>query len=614
MVTYPVTSVASFSIVALLGPPSPSPRPFSARLGLPPPASFRKTLLGFTATTRYNNHLGVLRHYCLLFHLNPKFRRDILKKNDHLVVQNIRSLFTSPHPMEGVPWLTLLPVVITGFMGLALFQFFNVFWLRPEKLREKLRLQGIRGPKPTLIYGNILEMKRIQQEAKKDPMEGSDRFVINYVSTLFPYIIHWRKAYGPIFMFSTGTMQILHVSRPDIVKEISHCTSLELGKPSSMQKARRALFGEGILMANGDLWTHQRKLIAPEFFMDKVKGMVKLIVEAAVPLLNLWDDIVESAGGSREIVVDDYLRNFSADVISRACFGSSYNKGEEIFLKLRQLQKAMSSSLIGIPGIRYLPTKNNRKIWTLVQEIRLLILDVAKERKEGSPASPNKDLLQSIIEGATADSASSDMIDNFVVDNCKNIYFAGHETTAVTATWCLMLLSSHPEWQARSRSEALEICQGRPPDANILRGLKTLTMVIQETLRLYPPASLITREALQDIKLGNIYTPKGTIVQIPSAMLHYDPEVWGPDANEFNPDRFARGIAGACKAPHMYIPFGLGIRTCAGQNMAMVELKIILSLLLTKFSFSISPSYLHSPAFRLTIEPEHGLPLIVSRL
>lgn len=141
-----------------------------------------------------------------------------------------------------------------------------------------------------------------------------------------------------------------------------------------------------------------------------------------------------------------------------------------------------------------------------------------------------------------------------------------------------------------------------------------LTMVIQETLRLYPPASLMMREALTDIKIGSLDVPRGTIVQVARLMLHLDKDAWGPDASEFRPDRFTNGVAAACKPAHMYMPFGLGPRTCLGQNLAMIELKVVLARLLSRFSFSPSPSYRHTPTFRLTIEPGFGMPLLVTRL
>jgi cytochrome P450 family 714 subfamily C len=139
-------------------------------------------------------------------------------------------------------------------------------------------------------------------------------------------------------------------------------------------------------------------------------------------------------------------------------------------------------------------------------------------------------------------------------------------------------------------------------------------MVIQESLRLYSPASFILREALHDMKLHNVNVPKGTVIQVTISMLHRDLDAWGPDEDVFNPNRFADGISGACKYPHMYAPFGFTPKTCAGQNLAMLELKIVLSLLLMRFSFDLSPSYVHYPVFRLTVVPEHDLPLIVKEI
>ncbi|XP_038980821.1 cytochrome P450 714C2-like [Phoenix dactylifera] len=256
--------------------------------------------------------------------------------------------------MEGAQWDTLLPFFVAGFVSFAVFYLSNILWLRPEKIRNKLRSQGIKGPSPSLLYGNILDMRRIVKEEKETQKGGSRHVSASYTSALFPYFITWRKEYGPIFMYSTGSIQLLHVSHPDLVKEISLCKSLDLGRPSYIQKERGALFGRGIIASNGAVWAHQRKIIAPEFFMDKVKHMVDLIVEATIPFLESWESLLESEGGTREIVVDEDLRSFSADVISRASFGSSYAKGEEIFSRLRQLQKAMSKSsiLIGIPGLR----------------------------------------------------------------------------------------------------------------------------------------------------------------------------------------------------------------------------------------------------------------------
>jgi len=138
-------------------------------------------------------------------------------------------------------------------------------------------------------------------------------------------------------------------------------------------------------------------------------------------------------------------------------------------------------------------------------------------------------------------------------------------------------------------------------------------MVIQETLRLYPPTAFLGRETLEDMNFGGIHIPKGVNIYIPLPTLHHDSSIWGPDAHEFNPERFSKEVRSDGRLPCMYAPFGVGRRTCLGQNLAMVELKIILSLILSKFSFSLSPNYRHSPCMRLIVAPEFGVDLLMKR-
>ncbi|XP_059664359.1 cytochrome P450 714C2-like [Cornus florida] len=491
---------------------------------------------------------------------------------------------------------------------------YNSLVAKPGRLRSMLRKQGISGPPPTFLLGNIREIMKARNGPEKAPAASDEPPVYhNCAAVLFPFFEQWRKQYGQVFMFSLGNIQIVHVNEPDTVREITTCTSLDLGKPSYQHKERGALLGQGILTSNGAAWSHQRKILAPELYMEKVKGMMNLITESTITLLNSWKSRIEAEGGIANIKIDQDMRSFSGDVISRACFGSNFSKGEEIFKRLRALQEAASKKVLstGIPGMRHLPTKSNREAWALEKEVRTLILQVVKERKE---AGYEKDLLQMVLEGAENSDLSQDAIDRFIVDNCKNIYLAGYETTAVSATWCLMLLAANQEWQARVRAEVLEVCGGKIPNADMVRKMKQLTMVINESLRLYPPVAVVSREALKDMKFGNIQVPQGVNVWTLVVTLHTDPENWGPDAYKFNPDRFVNGITGACKLPHLYMPFGVGPRVCLGQNLAMVELKILIALILSNFSFTLSPKYVHTPALQLVIEPKYGVNLLVKKL
>ncbi|KAJ4771997.1 Cytochrome P450 714C2 [Rhynchospora pubera] len=513
--------------------------------------------------------------------------------------------------------MTPLFLLFASFLGFSLLLYlYTKLWLNPKIIREKLRCQGISGPKPSLFVGNILHMKRFQKEAKKQPRDETGRAHIigDYTPVVYPHLFSWRKAYGKLFLYSIGPTPILHITEPDLVKAVSQCTVFELGRPELFIKSRKSIFGEkGIVMSSGELWTHERKMLQQEFFMHRVKEMVNIIIGSANTLTEAWNKILQNEGVKAEIMVQSHLRNFSANIISRVCFGDSYRKGEEVFSNLSQLQMAISKANLftSIPGTWHLPTKTNREIHRLNQEICSLIKNIVQEHKQQD--SPNRDILYSIIDGSTSIPEQTASVEEFIIDNCKTIYFAAFETTAVATTWCLLLLAVHPEWQDCVRKEILDVTHGATLDFDMLRQLKKLTMVIQETLRLIPPGSLIFREAMHDMKLQNIHIPKGTVIQITIPMLHHDVDLWGPDAEFFNPNRFANGISGACKYPHMYAPFGFGPRNCAGQNLAMVELKIVLSLLLMRFSFDLSPNYVHSPSYKLTVGPEHDLPLIVKK-
>ncbi|KAL8092600.1 hypothetical protein AgCh_034748 [Apium graveolens] len=484
----------------------------------------------------------------------------------------------------------------------------------PSKIRRSLKKQGIGGPKPKFLLGNLLDIKKMNNAVVKDSNSTEPPVLHNCGALLLPFLDTWKQQFGDLFRFALGNTQILLVNQYDVLKEITTCTSLDFGKPTYLARDRGAILGNGIITSNGQFWAQQRKLIAPPLYMDKVKDMCNLINDCAGTLLYSWNDIIKADGGIvSDIEIVPHMRSFSGDVISRACFGSNFQQREEIFSTLRELFELSSTRAfsLGIPALRYIPTKNNRKLRALEKEIHELILRVVEKRNE---VGYTKDLLQMLLEGGQNSGLRKDEIDQFIVTNCKNIYLAGYETTAVSATWALMLLAANQDWQDRVRAEAIEVCKGQPPDAVAIGKMKVLTMVINESLRLYPPVIVMSREALNDIKFGDIHLPKGVNVWAVVTTLHTDPENWGEDSYKFNPSRFANGVTGACRLPHLYMPFGVGPRICLGQNLALVELKILIARILSNYSVSLSPKYVHSPSLSLIIEPGKGMNLLVRKL
>ncbi|XP_062215695.1 cytochrome P450 714B3 isoform X2 [Phragmites australis] len=503
----------------------------------------------------------------------------------------------------------LLSLCFVAACSLAMY-LYHVVWVAPQRVLAEFRRQGIGGPRPSFPYGNLADMREAVAAAKaaRAPSAGAGGSGIahDYRPAVLPFYEKWRKEYGSIFTYSMGNVVFLHVSRPDVVRDINLCVSLDLGKSSYLKATHEPLFGRGILKSNGEAWLHQRKIIAPEFFLDKVKGMVDLMVDSTQTLLKSWEERIDKNGGITDIKIDDDIRAYSADVISRTCFGSSYIKGKKIFLKIRELQQAVSKPnvLAEMTGLRFFPTIRNKQAWELHKQVHKLILEIVKESGE------ERNLLRAILHSASSNKVDLAEAENFIVDNCKSIYFAGYESTAVTAAWCLMLLGLHPEWQDRVREEVHEVCSGRPMNSRSLQKMKNLTMVIQETLRLYPAGAFVSRQALQELKLGGVHIPKGVNIYIPVSTMHLDSKLWGPDVKEFNPERFSD----ARPQLHSYLPFGAGARTCLGQGFAMAELKILIALIISKFALKLSPHYEHSPTLKLIVEPEFGVDLTITKI
>ena len=141
-----------------------------------------------------------------------------------------------------------------------------------------------------------------------------------------------------------------------------------------------------------------------------------------------------------------------------------------------------------------------------------------------------------------------------------------------------------------------------------------VSMILYEVLRLYPPLVYFSRSTKNDVKLGDLSLPAGLQVSIPILLIHQDPDIWGDDATEFKPERFAEGVAKATKGQVSFFPFGWGPRVCIGQNFALLEAKLVLSLLLQRFSFQISPAYAHAPVTVFTLHPKHGAHIILQKL
>ncbi|KAI3755713.1 hypothetical protein L1987_55519 [Smallanthus sonchifolius] len=222
-------------------------------------------------------------------------------------------------------------------------------------------------------------------------------------------------------------------------------------------------------------------------------------------------------------------------------------------------------------------------------------------------------LLKSNAKEIKEDGVGMSMED--VIKECKLFYAAGSETTSNLIVWTMVCLSLDQEWQAKAREEIMQVFGTREIHFEGIKHLKIVTMILNEVLRLYPPAIMVIRATHKETQLGDMMIPPGVHISIPIIHVHHDPEIWGEDATQFKPERFTEGVASATKGKGgCFLPFGGGPRVCIGQNFAIIEAKAAIAKILQRFSFEISPSYKHSPFPSFTLPPQFGVHVVLRNI
>ncbi|KAK3123476.1 hypothetical protein QOZ80_8AG0631530 [Eleusine coracana subsp. coracana] len=489
--------------------------------------------------------------------------------------------------------------------------------LTPMRIRRALAGQGVGGPPARLLVGNLGDVSALVAEATAGDVGSLSHDI---VGRLLPHYVRWSKAYGKLFVYWYGSEPRVCVTDAGMVRELlssrhAHAT----GKSWMQRQGARHFIGGGLIMANGAAWARQRHVVAPAFMADKLKGRVGHMVECTRGAVRAMREAVAREGN--EVEVGKHMARLAGDIIARTEFDTSYDTGKRIFSLIEELQRltARSSRYLWVPGSQYFPSTYSREIRRLNAELERLLQDSIQRSREIADEGRTPSLacgmgLLGMLLAETekkrkkkknSDDKKPGYDAQMMIDECKTFFFAGHETSALLLTWAIMLLATNPAWQDRARAEVAAVCGDAPPTADHLPKLTVLQMVINETLRLYPPATLLPRMAFEDITLGSgeLRVPRGASVWIPVLAIHHDEAVWGPDAHEFRPDRFASGRG------RFFLPFASGPRNCVGQAYAMVEAKVVLAMVLASFRFGISDEYRHAPVNVLTLRPRHGVPV-----
>ncbi|XP_074319193.1 cytochrome P450 72A397-like isoform X1 [Silene latifolia] len=518
-------------------------------------------------------------------------------------------------------WLTnnvLVSLLLTA-VGVILWKAVKLLWLRPKWIEKCLRQQGVKGNPYKPFLGDVRELIALTKSLLLTPINFSD----DPLPRVAPYIYHMIQKYvdaGTSCFVWIGPIPWLITTEPEKIKEVL-TRYQDFHKPDHpiTQILMVGLYGQ-----EGDLWAKHRKIINPAFHLDKLKKMVDTMYESCSIMTSSWDKIIAAhGGGPTEVDVWPFLETLAGDIISRAAFGSSYGDGKIIFdLQTEYVNLIMKNPQPSnyIPGWRFLPTKKNRRSRAISREVEGVLTRMIDSRKMEMEAgeTTKEDLLGLLLESNKdhdGNEKGTSLTTKEVVEECKLFYLAGSETTLGLFAWTLVMLSKHLLWQHRARTEVFHVFgKHGTPNFDGLARLKTITMIIHEVLRLHSPAYMLMRKVHKDTKLGELLIPGGTEVLMPLCITHQDPSLWGEDAKEFNPERFAEGVSKATKGQAIYFPFSTGPRVCVGQNFSLLEAKLVLATLLQRFSFEVGSNYVHAPWAMLTMKPQHGVNLLLRKL
>lgn len=391
------------------------------------------------------------------------------------------------------------------------------------------------------------------------------RVMKNPISVFNQNLREYGDPYG--VNMGNGKLGIL-TTRPEIIRHVLQKNHRNYEKSDIQTKQLAAFLGRGLLTLEGEEWLRQRRLIQPGFHKQKIESLRLMMEETIVAQL---DQMMGKSTGSRIIDIHSAMMNMAFHVVARSLLGTAIDDAD--IAKIRESVDAsqyMLIRLIRLPFLTWYFKLNGRlgKAFRLVDEANDRVMEhVKKRRKSGGR---HDDLLDMLIH-ATYEDTGDQMSDQQLLFELMVMFVAGHETSANALTWCLHLLSKHAQILQKVR------------DLEAEEQKQYIRQVIQESMRLYPPAWITDRKALGDDKVAGIRIPHGSLVVSYLYGTHRHPDLWSnPEA--FDPDRFNPEQV-QNQAPFSYLPFGGGPRMCIGMQFAMMEMELVLKHFLERFDF-----------------------------
>ena len=416
------------------------------------------------------------------------------------------------------------------------------------------------------------------------------------------FIISTQRKYGDTARFRFLKIPVYFFNRPSLIEEILITQNAKFIKSADLREGNRVL-GNGLLTSEGDFWRRQRKLAQPAFHRDRVTAYAPVMTGYAEQVLDTWKD-----GETREIRGE--MMQLTLRIAARTLFGADLEAdtvriiGESLTAAIQQFDARVKTGFL-LPS--NWPTPGNIRSRKAVDRLDEILHRIIDRRRNAS--AETEDLLSMLL--SARDDTGAGMDGKQLRDEVMTLLLAGHETTATTLAWTFYLLAQNPHAEAQLLAELQAAIPGRVPACEDLPKLRFAEAIIRESLRLYPPAWAMGRQAVEDCAIGGYYVPRKTTIYMSQWVVHRDARYFD-EPDEFLPERWMDSLQKTLPR-FAYFPFGGGPRVCIGASFAMMEATLLLATIASRFRMTIVPGQTIKLWPSITLRPRNGIQMALSK-
>jgi cytochrome P450 len=429
------------------------------------------------------------------------------------------------------------------------------------------------------------------------------------------FLVDCAAPLGALVELPIPRQRVFVVNDPDAITRVLQGNHPAYGKQTIQYRSLALVTGEGLLVSEGEEWLRGRRLVQPAFHQRTLDAVGDHVADAIDRLTATWDALPDGTVDGPVVDVDAAMMRTTLEVVGHALFATDLGPQADRIVDavVAALDQVIARARSPLPLPRTWPTPGNRRLNRSVARLDASVAELVRSRREvaAGTAASGADLLGLLLD------PSSSASDQEVRDQVVTLVVAGHETVASALTWAWWLVAGHRVVADRLAAESVAVLGGRRPTFADVARLPYARQVLDEALRLYPPAWVVTRRVLADDVLAGVPVPAGALLIMSTYALHRNPTVWDrPDV--FDPDRFAQPAsvvpAGSSAGGRRgYLPFGAGPRMCVGRELALVEGVLVLSALAGRYRFQRTPGQVVRADALVTVRPRGGLPLRIGR-